>query len=1476
MACTFLLRDTMLPGSSSGGTWEKVGYSETSAGPYGAGGSDIPLGGDNPLIDPTDMIAGFYQLRYTNSCNEQTDVYLQIIAGVNAGEGGTGTYCINDSTVVNLADLLTGEDTGGDWTVSPNSDSVPSGAFDATAGTLDITLLGGQAGTYKFNYEVNAQDTAEYELLSCPACDDIQEVTVIVNDAFDAGDDNTILISMSNGSFNLFDFLLGLPDSGGTWTQVEGNTAPITGGYLGTVNLDSIAGCHFKFRYAGGSGNCADESFVTVNKDPDFHLTISRSGNTLTANHDPCSGITYKWYKNTGTGYVDTGLTTKTITVTQNATYKVQINCNGCIQEKEYVYELICDNNPCFTFSYDESTDCLTLTKNGTNNSPIDVDQFLWKKDGGSYSTYSGPICGCNLREYLDVTPYCSINGSKIRVGYSGFSACSGRIINSLSWEYGDGSTGSASGSLSSYWLEYTPADWIKFGRSVTFSIRSNTPIGTLIKKVKFTYSGSNQVNCSYISIVEENDPKLYYKIWGKREVSYTDGCPTITCENYYQKDNGCALSVNLSNCNVGGASCVCATYYNCPGNSPTYQWKRNGSVLSGETQFYCPKSYGYGVYECIVTCGSCTASDTLIYQEPCDAGVSISVSGSVLTANVSGCSGSVTYQWYLNGYAISGATSSTYTATQSGTYKVIINCDGCTAEATKYFELPCTIDVTISRSGNTLTANVTGCSGYGITYKWERFDGTNWIQVGTSSTYTPTQNGTYRVTATCNGCSDTAQIGFNLDCNIDVTISVSGGGASETLTANVTGCGVNPITYKWYKWDPGTNAWILQGTNQILVVTDPALYKVVASCGGCDDEAIHEFTGCSVTVSISISGNQLTANPSGCSGSVTYLWQLSVNGGSTWTNVGTTQTITASQSGIYRVTITCDGCTATDQETYTEPCNTTLNLSYNSTTHVITATTSGCSGTETILWQYSATGSGWTDITSGVYSITATTSGYYRAITHCDGGCPLSKDIHVVIDNPCDGVTMVVNASPGKLSWDVLKLSGVPVTNYLISWRRVSDNVEMFQSAAGSYYNSSDTYPHPRNGVPIAADTYVPYILNSDLGDNLDCLPHVTVPAVNCNTGYSLSYNGAGGIRASETITMNVDSGTGHIKIGINTQTVADKIQVKYNGSTIFDSGNISTGTHWKLYVVPITYVSGVNTADIIITNSTPSENTIWSIKLACCTTKTSCPITLPIVTMNVSQNSNCGCDFKPNRTYDNWDDIWDDFCLQVNDYPNEQFYVVGGCGTTEIDSYSTCVSCDSITLQKTSGSAGFILTFPSSCQSRYETLRDQVNACTANQWISLVLKTTVCTSDGTSITVEFFPDRGTVTMTDATRTIEYTCGSTNPFPNSCTGCDVKRYNTYQSAYNKLNNASSPIFTNSPYKSILRSAITDALALAVNPFTFTDWIDTECGLVERKYKVTFRDNFCPCISWQMFEDTNNDGTYETLRTQGSYSGSCA
>lgn len=1485
MACNFNLRSTMLPGSGTGGTWTKLGFNATTyTGTFGAGGSDIPLGGDDPIIVPEDLEAGYYLLSYSDGCNAPQNVIYWSRDSVTAGTPSTLQYCINDNVTISLADGLTGEDAGGLWSVSPASDPVPSGAFNATLGTLNTALLLGDDGTYKFIYTVMALQNSVFEDISCSFCSDFQEVEVIIDPAFKAGNDVAISISLTEGSFNLFDKLTGSKDGAGIWTQLTGSSVPIGGDYLGTVNLNSYSGCTWSFQYAGGSGNCADSSIVTVTKVANWSANITAATNNLTVNHSACGfgSMTYAWFKNVGAGYFALGLTTQTIAANGTGTYKAVITCNGCSQETTYAHTQVCTNNPCFTFNYDAGADSLALVNNGTNTSPVGSDTLQWKKDGGAYTTYSSALTGCDLREFLDVVPFCQIFSGNIRVGYSSFTACPGRTISQVFVEYGDGTTETHSGSLSSDYVQWTPSQWIAKGNSATFRIRTSTPIGFIFKKIKFTYDGSGALSCSNITTTHINYPKLYYKIWGKRTVAYTDGCPTITCESFYQKDNGCILDVVCINCNVAGVgNAVCASVFNCT-TTPTYAWKRNGSTLSGETNSYCPITYGTGVYECTVTCDGCVAADTIVIQAPCVMEVSVAFSTPNLVATVTNCPSTKTYQWQrftVSGWVNVGTNSPTYAPTVAGLYKVIVTCvaTGCIKEAEINYTPTCGNSVSISTAGNVLTAVPSGCVG-AASYVWQKWNGTTWITVGTSISYTVTETGTYQVILTCDNCTATAQKYHILPCGTSVTIGVSGSGASQTLTANVTGCGAAPITYLWERWN-GV-AWITHAVTQVTVVTIPATYRITATCNGCPAQATYVFTGCSVSVSISVSGNLLTANPSGCVGAQAYVWELSTNGGVTWAPYATGQSTTANQTGLYRVTLTCSGCTATAQVSYTNPCSSNVSLSYSSPT--LTATITGCPSPQIIIWQFSAnynpsTGgcSGWTQIASGVTSIVPTQTGCYRCVILCNGTCPNEAFLYLVISNPCDNVTMVVNPQIGKVSFDRLKKNGVVVTNYLISWRD-NLNVEQFQSGAGSYYNPATMYAHPANNIPLPQGNYKPYILNADFGSSLDCLPVFTVPAIVCGTTFSLSYNGAGGIAASQKMSVAVNAGTGNIKIGFRTYSVADKVQVKYNGSTIFDSGNVATGTDWRIYLAAITYVSGVNYADVVVTNSNPAVTTKFDILINCCTPATPCPVnlTLPVITSSVG--SSCECAFDIPATYPNFNpDMFNALCLGVDSYVAVYGASTGGCGGKEIGAGNyTCIDCSTIATSKPAGN-GIIITFPLACNSRYLSVKARLQAISNNkQYAELVLKNVICASDGLQSPVYIFPTYGTLAFNDGTRTITYTMAASNPYANSCTNCDVWLHDIWNNANTDYSNGFSNIF--GTWNALVYDRTMSSGTINVDVIDFTESIDTDCGVIERAYRISYRDADCPCQSWELYEDVDNNGSYETLRQQkAGWGGSC-
>ncbi|MEJ7913427.1 MAG: kelch repeat-containing protein, partial [Chitinophagaceae bacterium] len=136
------------------------------------------------------------------------------------------------------------------------------------------------------------------------------------------------------------------------------------------------------------------------------------------------------------------------------------------------------------------------------------------------------------------------------------------------------------------------------------------------------------------------------------------------------------------------------ATATICPGSSQTlttsggtsYQWSLNGSPIPGATSSTYEASLG-GTYAVMISNGSCsiTATNTTIIT------VASPIPGSVTPATASICtsgsqtlltSGGTTYEWFLNGTKIIGATGATYTASLPGTYSVLIGNGTCTAAA--------------------------------------------------------------------------------------------------------------------------------------------------------------------------------------------------------------------------------------------------------------------------------------------------------------------------------------------------------------------------------------------------------------------------------------------------------------------------------------------------------------------------------------------------------------------------------------------------------------------------------------------------------------------------------------------------------------------------------------------------------------------------------------------------------------------------
>ncbi len=202
-------------------------------------------------------------------------------------------------------------------------------------------------------------------------------------------------------------------------------------------------------------------------------------------------------------------------------------------------------------------------------------------------------------------------------------------------------------------------------------------------------------------------------------------------------------------------------------------------------------------------------------------ASVNMMLGGSqTFTSTVSGGVSPYTFQWYLNGSQVTGATSSTWTFTPAsiGTYKIYSqvtdsyadNVQSNTATAKVVPSLVVTISPTQVRidlgQSQTFSSSVSGGTPP-YTYQWY-LNGT--AQSGATNptwTFTPTQTGHYNVYLNVtDSLNNKAQSNLVSDILIYTQLLVSISpvhvklyyGQSQTFTASVTG-GTIPYTYQWY-----------------------------------------------------------------------------------------------------------------------------------------------------------------------------------------------------------------------------------------------------------------------------------------------------------------------------------------------------------------------------------------------------------------------------------------------------------------------------------------------------------------------------------------------------------------------------------------------------------------------------------------------------------------------------------------------------
>lgn len=374
----------------------------------------------------------------------------------------------------------------------------------------------------------------------------------------------------------------------------------------------------------------------------------------------------------------------------------------------------------------------------------------------------------------------------------------------------------------------------------------------------------------------------------------------------------------NIIPINLGADQNICSfdpiPTLDCGYANLTYQWfDQSGPIAGATNQTFTPTTSG--TYSVVISNGpGCTGTDTMtlvIIPAPSDNlgnDLTLCINDPLPTFDAG--NPGATYQWFLNGTAIPGATSQTYTpaAGPAGTYtySVEVNtgnvlCIGVfdlIITTTNAFTVSTLSDQTICDNGTypLLDAGNPGAP----SYQWS-LNGAP-ISGATSQTWQTTQAGSYSVTVGSGTCAGTGTM--NLTVNQTPVVTLSNNTICDYDVISALDAGSFPgATYQWLQ-----NGTAISGaTSQTYTPTVAGDYSVnVTVPPGC--------TGTSqMTLTINAAPVLAVADGNFCSDQVTLL-DAGVTGASyLWSNGANTQTISPATAGTYIVTVTQNNCIATD-----------------------------------------------------------------------------------------------------------------------------------------------------------------------------------------------------------------------------------------------------------------------------------------------------------------------------------------------------------------------------------------------------------------------------------------------------------------------------------------------------------------------------------------------------------------------------------
>ena len=351
----------------------------------------------------------------------------------------------------------------------------------------------------------------------------------------------------------------------------------------------------------------------------------------------------------------------------------------------------------CVEAAWNSTSECITISDQPPTCSPVISSTYEWRDTTGIWRPIpsSRQLCGCDVYEYLDVTPVCQVQGGNFILGGRQFNKCPDRCLTRTDFTFSQGSSNVVNYPACTQDLnciEITPAQLLANGGSMTAYYRSNTPSGSVVTILRFTYNGLG-LNCANINAQVVQRGKIYKHIFVRRTVTCGGGV-TEMCEDDIdipQVPDNCLLEAFINTVNLG-SPCNSSGYSASTINlstPATYQWKYNGTNISINyaPSLYCLAGRPFGTYCAEITDASgCMTEVCRVHQsEGCTTGVTIGQLGSNLVAEVTNCGPHMSYyqwaRWDGVSWSYVGTNSNSYnTGGLAGDYRIQVTCGPCMA----------------------------------------------------------------------------------------------------------------------------------------------------------------------------------------------------------------------------------------------------------------------------------------------------------------------------------------------------------------------------------------------------------------------------------------------------------------------------------------------------------------------------------------------------------------------------------------------------------------------------------------------------------------------------------------------------------------------------------------------------------------------------------------------------------------------------